>query len=234
MANGYIFYEGPSLIDGAPIVGIATGFEADSTNSKTGGMLQTWIMRADIEPTKALGTGDDVSVCGNCKHRSSSCYVATHMAPLVIWKAYKRGIYPKLASTTVISNVRFGSYGDPAAIPKRIWSRLLSRANNHTAYTHQWRDLSALRSMAMASVDTEAEAYEAQAKGWRTFRVRLPHEPLLSNEIMCPASKEAGQRTTCNDCNLCSGNYSNGKNIAIIVHGSPSKVKSYIRKNTHV
>ena len=43
MANGYILYEGQSMIDGQDIVVIATGFDKDSKNSKTGDMIQTWI-----------------------------------------------------------------------------------------------------------------------------------------------------------------------------------------------
>lgn len=42
-----IFYEGPSLIDGSPILGIAT---ASTSNPKTGPMVQTWILSADLDP----------------------------------------------------------------------------------------------------------------------------------------------------------------------------------------
>ncbi len=34
--NGYIIYEGPSMINGDPIVAIATGFARNSENGKTG------------------------------------------------------------------------------------------------------------------------------------------------------------------------------------------------------
>ena len=39
---------------------------------------------------------------------------------------------------------------------------------------------------------TAEEYAEASAMGWRCFRVRKAHEPILPNEIMCPASKEGG------------------------------------------
>ena len=45
MSNGIIFYEGPSVLDGAPIVGIAL---AKSTNRKTGDLVQTYIIRSEI------------------------------------------------------------------------------------------------------------------------------------------------------------------------------------------
>ena len=53
MANGVILYEGPSLLDGEPIVAILTGLRSSSCNRKTGAMLQTWIMRADVSPAEA-------------------------------------------------------------------------------------------------------------------------------------------------------------------------------------
>ena len=67
--NGVILYEGPSLIDGAPIVVIATGLKKPSKNAKTADMVQTWILRKDIHPKYAVRSGDDVSICGQCPHR---------------------------------------------------------------------------------------------------------------------------------------------------------------------
>ena len=45
-----IIYQGPSLIDGSPIVAIAI---AQSGNVKTGNMVQTYIIRADMSPMEA-------------------------------------------------------------------------------------------------------------------------------------------------------------------------------------
>ena len=66
---GVILYEGPSMIDGAPIVVIANRIDTDSNNAKTGAMVQTFIMRQDIAPHEATKTGDDASICGDCTHR---------------------------------------------------------------------------------------------------------------------------------------------------------------------
>ena len=55
--NGYILYQGPSNIDGKPIVVIATGFANKSANGKTGDMIQTWIIREDIAPNVLSETG---------------------------------------------------------------------------------------------------------------------------------------------------------------------------------
>ena len=62
----YILYEGASLLDGKPIVVIGI---PKSSNSKTGGMFQTIIMRSDIDPITASRLGEDFSVCGDCVHR---------------------------------------------------------------------------------------------------------------------------------------------------------------------
>jgi hypothetical protein len=82
--NGLVLYRGPSMIDGQPIVCIATGLATKSTNEKTGDLIQTWILRDDIAPIDAANTGADVSICGDCPHRGQvidgknvnrTCYV---------------------------------------------------------------------------------------------------------------------------------------------------------------
>jgi hypothetical protein len=39
-------------------------------------------------------------------------------------------------------------------------------------------------------------------------------------EVLCPASKEAGYKATCETCLLCAGTSVKAKSIAIPVHGS--------------
>lgn len=230
MTNGIILYEGPSMLDGKPIVVIATG----STNRKTGGMLQTWIMRADVEPHAAVKTGDDASVCGDCPHRGTTCYVVVFQAPLSVYRAFKRGSYRKAGDLGTIravgkgKAVRLGSYGDPAAVPVEVLEALTADAASHTGYTHQWRKADHLKGLCMASCDTEADRVEAKATGWRTFRVRAEGADKMEGEIACPASDEAGNRTTCERCGLCAGLRKwSGKDITIQVHGAASKVKAY-------
>lgn len=57
--RGIVLYEGPSAIDGQPIVVVAT---LKTSNPKTGDMVQTWILRADLSPTVAINEGADRSV----------------------------------------------------------------------------------------------------------------------------------------------------------------------------
>jgi hypothetical protein len=63
MQNG-IIYRGPSLYDDAPIVVIGT---FTKSNSKTGGVVQTYILRDDIDPRDASKGGQDVSICGRAR-----------------------------------------------------------------------------------------------------------------------------------------------------------------------
>ena len=103
MENG-VFYRGPSLIDGAPIVGVAV---YSDRNSKTGRVLQTYILREDINPLEASKTGADVSICGTCPLRGTAtddparkqaagrrCYVNLGQGPLSVYRALERGRYP--------------------------------------------------------------------------------------------------------------------------------------------
>lgn len=242
--SGYIVYRGPSLLDGSPIVAIAI---TASSNRKTGNMVQTYILRDDMRPMQAVQTGADAAICGNCKHRPSTggaCYVVVAQGPTVVYKGAQRGIYPFAVvdgtngpflgadghSITAGRVVRLGTYGDPAAVPARVWERLVSDAQGHTGYTHQWAQgagsAPALRGLVMASADSPAEAHTAQGMGWRTFRVMEAGAALLPREFECPASEEQGKRKTCATCRACDGAQEGRAlkaSVAIVVHGSKAR-----------
>jgi len=214
-ANGYILYQGPSAIDGKPIVVIATGFASKSNNAKTGDMIQTWILRSDIAPHEAIKTGEDESICGDCPQRrftGGKCYVKTFQAPLSVFKGYQRGIYP-VASLADIANlcadrmVRIGSYGDPYAAPIALWRAMTSNALGWTGYTHQWRKAGVdWAKLVMASADSLDDMIAAHRRGFRTFRVTAkPFENVQGVEAVCPASKEKGAITNCATCRACMG-----------------------------
>jgi len=206
-----IIYEGPSEIDGAPIVVLATGIEGKSANAKTGAMIQTWILRSDIAPTDAARTGADASICGQCPHRhylGGACYVVVHNAPRSTWAAHKRGRHEPFDAAAFTGRiVRLGAYGDPAAVPAHVWETVLQHAAGWTGYTHQWRTPqgAAVRRWCMASVDSSVEYTLARAAGWRTFRVRRRGQPIRRGEFVCPASEEAGKQRTCETCQACDG-----------------------------
>jgi hypothetical protein len=220
---GYILYRGPSVLDGAPIVAIAT---MSTTNDKTGDMVQTWILRDDISPLDATKAGQDASVCGDCPHRhylGGACYVTVFQAPLGIWKAYKRGKYStnteEFMSRIANRRVRFGAYGDPAAVPVTVWAPIANGCIGYTGYTHQVNHIkfdSRILNYAMQSVDTAEQAI--QAKG-RYFRVKLANDPVLPREVEC-LSDSIGK--SCADCLLCDGG-TKGKSVYITVHGAKAK-----------
>ena len=234
--SGYIIYRGASLLDDKPIVVVA--ITGKSSNSKTGDMVQTYILadngKSPVESAKAL---DDVSVCGDCKHRrglGGSCYVNLGQGPRAVMDGVIRGIYPDIwpdidvmySFVVAVAQrmTRLGTYGDPAAVPAYVWELLLQDAAGHTGYTHQWQNGKAdhVKQWCMASVDTPKEAALAKMDGWRTFRVRDADGSLeFSYEMKCPASAEMNKRLTCDTCMACSGGIDSKKaSVTIIVHGS--------------
>ena len=232
MRNSAVVWEGRSRLPGrAPIVAIVSGLTRASMNTKTGRMAQLWILRADQPPTDAQATGADAAVCGNCPLRPAlggGCYVVAAQAPQSVWRSWRRGRVPRWGAAAVAQYarqrqlpIRLGAYGDPAAVPIDVIRTLAQGAPRHTGYTHQWRTARGrrLQPYCMASVDNGPEASVAQAQGWRTFRTSWTGP--AAGEITCPASEEAGKRTTCARCTLCDGAQilDGRKSIVIRPHG---------------
>jgi len=233
----FIVYEGPSLYDGAPIVVLV---QTGSRNRKTGDMVQTYIMRSDIDPITASRTGKDSAICGDCPHMGKpndsgkgqatgrTCYVTLAHGPLGKYKAFKRGQYDHAIGHAAIRAlglgrmVRLGTYGDPSCVPTYIWTSLISAAQGHTAYTHG--KVNPMPELIMTSADNSKQAQEAWSRGERTFRVISSLDKLIrGKEILCPASEEAGKRTTCESCKLCAGSSVKGKSVAIVAHGTSKR-----------
>lgn len=243
-----VIYRGPSLIDGAPIVVVAL---TKTTNRKTGtGMVQTYVIREDVSPMEASRTGMDYSICGDCIHRGTptsepgrkiatgrTCYTNLAQGITQVYKALKAGKYPTATPEQVTAigagrMVRLGTYGDPLAVPPIVFERLLEQSIGHTGYSHNGpvhggKD-NPMAARMMVSADNAEQAVTAHKAGFRTFRV-IPvalwkeqvKESLLNNEILCPASDEAGNKTTCDSCGLCAGNDTKtSKSIAIVAHGT--------------
>jgi hypothetical protein len=239
-----LIWQGLSQLDGVtPIVVLAT-FDtkhgAESANEKTGAMVQVYILRADMSPMDALRAGADTAICGDCSHRSvpsggtGACYVQVAKAPQGIWQAHMRhGIGPRVSKQTIPFDasllsgrkIRFGAYGDPAAVPLAVWSQLADIADGVTGYTHAWRyaDTGFAR-FCMASVDDIADWPVAKAMGYRSYVVRKAGDPRPRGLVQCPASAEAGKKTVCAACMQCGGT-SNGRraDITIEAHGATRK-----------
>lgn len=253
---GFIAYEGLSRIDGKPVVCIVTGVgttkSEQTSNEKTGPLVQVWYLRSDISPIAAINDGSDESICGKCPlrgtvekkedgsttNRMRSCYVEVQNAPRSIYESYRNGNYPPLTDDIrwETQETRIGAYGDPACVPFAVNKDLISRGERkkNTGYTHQHGDrrFKPMRKLVMASVHSKEEAIKLHEEGWRTFRTMSPGDTLLPNERICPASEEGGKRLTCDQCLGCSGtglkdSRRNAISFAIVTHGSPSKLSSY-------
>lgn len=236
-ASSVILYRGPSMLDGAPIVVVATGLRDASSNAKTGAMVQTYIIRDDMAPIEAVRTGADASICGDCPHRGDgtgkgrSCYVTLIHGPRAVYSSFKRGIYPvanphQAKRLFAGKMIRLGTYGDPAAVPQSVWTIALGDAAGWTGYTHQWRKVSpSWAALVMASADSEADMNDAHDLGYRTFRVTAePFQNVKGREVVCPASEERGKRASCIECRACMGTSGKARvSIQIAAHGGGAK-----------
>lgn len=247
-----VVWRGASRLDGVtPVVVLATydsnPLRSASANGKTGGMVQTWILVDGAEPLDVLMSGGDAAICGTCPHRgpasggSGACYVNVGQAPNSTYRAYRRdgsrvvgrrkdGSHPDDSVPFDVEVfrgrvVRFGSYGDPAAVPVEVWEAIRAVARDVTGYTHAWRSASPrFAAFAMASADTVEEGREARRAGYRSFIVRGVGDPKPRGAVTCPASAEAGHRTVCASCLKCSGTGSGRRgDVTIVAHGSSAR-----------
>jgi hypothetical protein len=225
-----------SMIDGATrIVAILTNYDKASENGKTGLMAQLHFLVADQAPTEAIKDGSDVAICGDCPLRGDNtgkeraCYVVL-LFENSVWRAWHNGRYLELPEDFMpkIKGLRVGTYGDGASIDPMVLRNTIALFENWTMYSHQWRNRPDLRDIAMASVETAAQALEAQSAGFRTFRVINHGDELLPSEILCPF--ETGKVKSCAECGLCNGASAwkvdgtpKVKSIANPVHGNGAK-----------
>lgn len=212
-----LLYCGPSELDNQWIAVVASGYASKTVNSKTGRVLQTYIMRADVNPWEASQQKLDSSICGDCPHRWSlggGCYVNLRTVNNV-WQAWRRGSYNnrkyQLAWQKFLENkgdwtIRLGSYGDPAAVPREVWDKLLEGAKGHTGYTHQWKKPQgqAVLDICMASVDTAEDAELCKTAGVRYFQV-VPHDSKLADMVGSIECLSDAKGLTCAECRICYG-----------------------------
>jgi hypothetical protein len=123
-----------------------------------------------------------VDAHGTNGHRNA-CYVIPWQVPKLMHELYAKVqvagfVTARAAINSCERHVRLGAVGDPAAVPIHVWKYTIPIGLWGPAYTQRWMELPGdeWRHMAMASVDTVAEAEVARSMGWRTFRVRTPRE----------------------------------------------------------
>jgi len=225
----HLLYDGPSQLDNKPIFAVATGLDYPSRNPKTGPVIQTYILTKSTTPIEAIKTEQDKSICGTCplkggKIKKRSCYVNIGHTPTRLWKAFLAGNYSEMNPKHLGRGrkIRLGSYGDPAAIPTKIWKDFTKYATGWVGYTRQWETCDPdLNQFCMASVETLQEAEEANLKGWKTFRITTDLNSRTKNEIRCPAKPGF---MTCYQCMACNGT---SQNVLIKVHGIKPKIQAF-------
>jgi len=238
-ATGAVLHRG--TVSGRDYVAIAT-FE--TSNRKTGNMVQVWFLLTDTNPVAAVQSGVDAeTVCRGCPFASGKgCYVNVGQAPLSIWRGYHRGIYPEATPAdfaTLFSGrkVRFGAYGNPTLLPLPIVSAIAAVSEGWTGYFHDWQSnpqAAAYARYFMASTETADSFRAATRAGFRTFHVS-PIQPAGTLECLSDA-----KGLTCEKCKLCDGRFrtagqpfrpSNGRTLPSVwinPHGSRSAAASAV------
>ena len=249
--TGLILWEGPSRLNKEEIVVVGI---LESANVKTGNLIQTFIMPKNVDPITAINSGYDECVCGSCllkgriiesyrgnylgiHHKTTKnigrvCYVRVDWVVNQAWNKYKSGGYPKYnyhqhSKLFKGRKIRLGAYGDPLAVPLKIWQRYLKLCNGHTGYSKQWPNYrnNHYKNYVQASVFNEQEKIFANKVGFHTFRIKNKNDKnSLPGEITCPAS--INEKITCEKCMQCSGQK---RNVVIDVHGSIAKVANFNR-----
>jgi len=112
---------------------------------------------------------------------------------------------------------RFGTYGEPTLHPLKLVASMAILSKSYTGYTHQWRLNQPYNEYLMASVESEQMSKIADNYGWLSFKAVEDNTNVTG--VICPASEEGGNASTCAACGLCSGTYGKGnKSVKIIQH----------------
>lgn len=114
--------------------------------------------------------------------------------------------------------VRFGTYGEPSLLNYSLVKNMAYASKSWTGYTHQWKKVWAMpySKYFMASTHNKEETYRAKLKNYRSF---IASTTGTEKAVTCPASAEAGFKSNCASCGLCSGVLGKGnKDIKILEH----------------
>lgn len=213
--------------------GIVVNFQFETSNSKTGDLIQNNFIPFEwINSDAKISTLSDTKVCFDCDHgksKKATCYVRKGQSEMGLASKVRSlrkigldnipELSPELEADLLEAidgrGVRFGSYGEPILLGHELVNKISKRAKFWTGYTHQWHKNPWAKDYFMASVETTLLDKAAKNMGWRTFFVG---DSIGSENVTCPASKEAGNKATCEQCKLCMGTQSKAKSVKILKH----------------
>lgn len=213
--------------------GIVVNFQFETSNSKTGDLIQNNFIPFEwINSDAKISTLSDTKVCFDCDHgksKKATCYVRKGQSEMGLASKVRSlrkigldnipELSPELEADLLEAiegrGVRFGSYGEPILLGHELVNKISKRAKFWTGYTHQWHKNPWAKDYFMASVETTLLDKAAKNMGWRTFFVG---DSVGSENVTCPASKEAGNKATCETCKLCMGTQSKAKSVKILKH----------------
>jgi hypothetical protein len=195
-----------------------------SNNRKTGNMIQTYILdkaRLTSEPRVFGAKCEACPLVNKCYVSRDKMSVRRALKALLEGKgtgSYQHATLDQVLPHLEGRSIRFGTYGDPSAIPLDDVAKIVSAAKGHTGYTHFWREIDpAYSAYFMASCESLSDENEARLIGYRSFRVLLKEQvehEVRSASIECLNSSVG---LTCEDCGLCSGTEGKGSS-SIYIH----------------
>ena len=212
---------------------------SQTSNVKTGDMIQIWILDNTRHPVESRRDKHDATnQCKGCPLASGNgCYVNTNPLATIYRKHKSDSPYPHLTNGSTEfrkffsgKKVRFGAYGNPSLIPLLLTQSIAILASKWTGYFHDWHlmtpdDARAYGKYFMASCES-TNYHEAQALGLRTFTTVVDAPSDKRTGMECLADSHGMQ---CAECGLCDGtNRRGGKlpNVWIKVHGYQTKKAS--------
>ena len=228
-------------LDGQNIFVVRKGFTTNVKISNGKPLVQTYTFSVKqwqlASTSKGFGMKEffalDESNCLDCPYSGNSgsgkCYThkfqqytgflsmlrsikANQLTPLT---SQKREAIIKMCTG---SYVRFGTYGEPSLVPLYLIRQMAEASSTWTGYTHQYLKPWAKEygQYFMASAHNQYDAHVAHDKSYRSFIASQNND---EDAVSCPASKEAGFKSNCASCGLCSGTLGRGKtNIKILEH----------------
>ena len=191
-------------------------------------MLQTWIIRADLPPTEAAKTGDDASVCGDCRLRNGACYVTLHHGPRAVYAAYHRGAYAIGGRGRLVLGRR---PRDPVRRVRRSGSgpdaRLVPAGSESLEMDGIFASMARPQTAAAPlPLDGERRQRRRGLGSERPWLAQLPGAPprraAPASRIPVPRRERIRHRTTCDRCAQCDGArlVDLRRSYSVIVHGS--------------